>query len=1116
MVPFRLTCLGPPVLHAPDGDPVRIRVRKHLALLVYLAVEPARPHRRDRLATLLWPGVDIETARHSLAVALSVLRGRLGAAAFESARDTIRLLPGRITTDVAGLTDDGDGLDPLEIAPFLDEFEAGQAPEFEQWLVGERARLLPLLHRVAAKRIDLCRRTGDVRQMEAIGRRLERIDELSEEATRALIEARAMAGDRIAALRIYDRWRDRLGDELGARPSPAIERLADRLRRRGTERGGGGLPVAAVPERQRLFVGRGREFATCYAAWERAKEGSPRHLLAHGESGVGKTTLVERIAATAALEGAVVARIQCYELERELPFGAIGNLVTLLLDLPGASTTPPEQLAELGVLVGAVRQRYPALPAPRPSTGEGARILFTEGVMALLAALAEEQPVVLVVDDLHFADATSLAVLHLLLRRIERLPLMVLMTSSRSAPHEASPEIRRFLEPAAAIAVTPISLAGLAEGEAGELLAALVPGDEVGPTLRRAIVAAAGGNPMALELLVDDWRQRGDDALALSFRAMTGTSRLAPRDTFRRLVDRMLATLDADALAVAQLAAILGQRLNDLAMYAVADLPVARTMRSMSALAGHRVLRDAGDHLEFTNEVIRGQCYLGMAAPMRRLLHGQVADRLLAAAGQGETIPGLEIAWHLVRADRLAEAIPYLLDGGREAIRRGAPHEADLAFSTGLPALTGAARRTAILLLAEAQQELGRWADSLKTLDDAEEEAFDPSEAAEREVLVANARHCLGYLNLVSSEEACERMFLIASQSIHGAARARAASTASHILMSTRAPSGIARLAEVIALVEDEALDDQSRLHFLIARAWQQDQVGATMSATSTLDEGVAIIDRSGIASTIAARLLCGAGFTRVTTGSYEEAVPIFMRAYATAKRIENTRYLAYISAGLALAHGRLGQTEDRLKWAEAAVSWLPPAGGEAAAASALYELAMGRIDLGQRELAYQALEILDARFANTEHSWAVQASALTRADIHACLGDHLAALRAGRAATTGVNYTLHHPDFGGPYARWVAITELRDTEHSDPTQRIAQLLSEVGRYHLKDQAEILAAAAATAKDHGAAEELWQRLDLHLERLPATVRSTLRRLGFTREGIAEWRGTPRGRRTSGR
>ncbi len=356
MMPFQLTVLGHPELHGPDGDPLRFRTRKHFGLLLYLAVEPS-VHRRDRLATLLWPGTDIEEARHSLATALSVLRAKLGADTFDAQRDTVRMLPGRVVTDLERLDrDDAADVAGDMLGPFLEEFELADAGDFEQWKDAHRARLTPVLHAIMARRIEYARTHGDSRRMEAIAHRLVRIDPLSEAAARALLESRAMAGDRIGALRLYDRWRAQLYEQLGARPSLQVERLADRLRRSGWDRIGGAAiaPIATEQWKDRVFVGRGTEFRACYDAWERVRNGEARHVLVRGESGIGKTTLLERFVTTISLEGASVARVQCYELERELPFGVIGGLVNPLLDLPGASATPPEQLAELGVLVATV------------------------------------------------------------------------------------------------------------------------------------------------------------------------------------------------------------------------------------------------------------------------------------------------------------------------------------------------------------------------------------------------------------------------------------------------------------------------------------------------------------------------------------------------------------------------------------------------------------------------------------------------------------------------------------------------------------------------------------------------------------------------------------------
>ena len=156
MAPFRLSCLGPPVLYGPDGDPIRFRTRKHFALLLYLAVEPGIPHRRDRLATLLWSGADVDEARHSLATALSMIRGRLGAELLDTDRDTVRLMPGRIVTDLQGLDlADPDELDEGPLGPFLEEFDIPDAVDYQQWKDGQHARLLPSIHTVSYTHLTL-------------------------------------------------------------------------------------------------------------------------------------------------------------------------------------------------------------------------------------------------------------------------------------------------------------------------------------------------------------------------------------------------------------------------------------------------------------------------------------------------------------------------------------------------------------------------------------------------------------------------------------------------------------------------------------------------------------------------------------------------------------------------------------------------------------------------------------------------------------------------------------------------------------------------------------------------------------------------------------------------
>ncbi len=116
--PFSLHCLGQPRLVAPDGRPVRLKTRKHLALLVYLAVEPRVPQRRDRLTSLLWERAPTSEGRHSLATALSVLRAKLGRDRLDGGRDWVRLRAPDLDLDLDRLAR-GEVL-PTDLMPALD------------------------------------------------------------------------------------------------------------------------------------------------------------------------------------------------------------------------------------------------------------------------------------------------------------------------------------------------------------------------------------------------------------------------------------------------------------------------------------------------------------------------------------------------------------------------------------------------------------------------------------------------------------------------------------------------------------------------------------------------------------------------------------------------------------------------------------------------------------------------------------------------------------------------------------------------------------------------------------------------------------------------------------
>lgn len=435
--------------------------------------------------------------------------------------------------------------------------------------------------------------------MEQLGNLLLELDDLSEDGIRAKMEGRAFDGDRLTALKVFEGWKLRLAEELAAQPSSLLEGIALRLRRRGLERTAAS-PIPTVPTDQwrgRPFVGREPEYQILYESWERTLRHAPRHVLITGDSGVGKTTLLERVVTAAGLEGAAISRVQCYDPEREIPYAVIASLVQGLLGRPGVSATPPEWLGELARTVPEVRRRFPGVPEAADTQGETARIRLTEAVLQLVLALAEEHPVILVVDDVHLADDTSLAVLHLLMRRTPEERLMLLF-AARTGELGGSPHAARLLETADALGLRVLELQPMTPQECGLLLDSLVPPSEPQPSppVRRALLDASAGYPMVLEYLVQDWQLNGEQCLALSIGAMTEEPQTARRaeHAYRLIQARLAQGLDGTARNVLSLAAVLGARLNDLEMYSLADLTAGQTMTALARLTDIRILRDGG------------------------------------------------------------------------------------------------------------------------------------------------------------------------------------------------------------------------------------------------------------------------------------------------------------------------------------------------------------------------------------------------------------------------------------------------------------------------------------------------------------------------------------------
>jgi DNA-binding SARP family transcriptional activator/tetratricopeptide (TPR) repeat protein len=676
---FRLHCLGAPALFTTAGEQVRFRTRKHLALLVRLATDPGKQFTRDYLSDLLWPDAEPKLANHSLAQGLSVIKAKVAREAVVIQRATVGLAAGWVDVDVNHVSTGDATID----GPFLDGFEIPSARPFEDWKDEFRARLTPQIRDCLVRQMDAARRIGDFPTVERHASRLQDLDPLAEDGIRGIMEARAWASDRSGALKAFARYEAKLAEELDAKPGPELVRMADLLRdgRRTSSRAAiPGYPPERADRRfePETLIGREREFSVLFDAWLEARRKLPRILVVTSDPGVGKTTLVNAFASTCQMDGAVVARAQAYDAERELPFAVLGELVRQLAAQRAIGGADPEALSELTRISSEILRAFPGVPKPVDWAPELMPLRIADAFLKTVTAAAVESPVMLVVDDIHAADNASTAILHSLARRLGDTRVLLVLSGRTSelrlsgAPWALTTDVSIGLMRSVELEVLSIEAATLLVGR----LAASA--SRSAPPVER-IVRASGCNPLAIELLTREWAEHGAASLLRDLEALD--TQPVPAIGIPRAIgavfERQSRRLHPTIRATLDLAAVLGRRLNEVPLYAAIELAPGQAAEALSRLRDEGYLREISGDLEFRNELIRAQAYYAVAGTARQHLHRRVAELLAQLHTNHDKSILLEIAWHHLRGADVAHAVPFAIQGAEAVLSVGAPQEAE-------------------------------------------------------------------------------------------------------------------------------------------------------------------------------------------------------------------------------------------------------------------------------------------------------------------------------------------------------------------------------------------------------------------------------------------------------
>jgi DNA-binding CsgD family transcriptional regulator len=399
------------------------------------------------------------------------------------------------------------------------------------------------------------------------------------------------------------------------------------------------------------LVGRSAELASLVEALHRAAEGPCQVALVEGEAGIGKTRLLEEILDRARGEGFQLFVGAAVELERDRPFGALAEAFDF------RPTTADPERAEIGLLLVGDHDA-----APRTISLDEApalRFRVIEAVLTLVERLSLSAPMVIALEDLHWADPSTLVALSHLRRRLGHLPIALLGTLRPSPP---SPELDQLLGELVAGGGARLLLGAMSPDEVAALVAEVV-GRPPGATLLQ-VVAGAAGNPLFVTELLS--ALSSEEAIEVK-EGRAELPRFVLPASLRTLILRQLATLPSETVELLRVASILGPSFSLVDLATVLGRPSSELVPRLQEALRAGVLGEVGEQLAFHHDLVREAVYSELPVAAQRALHVE-AGRALAAAGSPPDQVAAHFALGAAPGDR--EAVGWLRRAAGEAARR--------------------------------------------------------------------------------------------------------------------------------------------------------------------------------------------------------------------------------------------------------------------------------------------------------------------------------------------------------------------------------------------------------------------------------------------------------------
>jgi DNA-binding SARP family transcriptional activator len=693
---------------------LRKTARQGRLTLAYMALRAGRPVTRAELMEHVWVDPDPQRVSPALSQTLSRLRAVLGRDVLQRLPNGGQCLRGDIRVDVtqaeeylrAARTDftRGDAAGVRTAAEAVLERLHGEVllGDTAAWLEPVRQRTIDMRAEALALLGAAALRANDHARAEEAAREALVHADTDELAWGVLIEAQAVHSGVARASETFHEMRRLLRDRYGLVPSARLVALHERLLDPGRE----SEPSPAAPPRrpelparinqasQTSFVGREGEWRALHAAWDDTCRSGTRIAFLAGEPGIGKTRLGAQFGTWVHEHGGTVLYGRCEE-DVGAPYQPWIDVLHQCL----AATPPGAAERHVRAHGEALARLAPALghgdgSAPLVTDPESERFLVFAAIRDIFTEVASSQPALLLLDDLHWADRSTLLLLRHIATSLVECPILILAAYRTS---DVSNELATVLADLQEVGGPRITLEGFSVQDVIALMALIAGGREITNAERElaaGLVGDTNGNPFFVVQILRNLMESGTIMRdGLGWR-LTATPMTEVPESVLVVIGRRVRRLGDRAVMLLQTAAVIGQEFELGVLATVAETSEDIALDVLEAAERARLVSEIGNgRFAFTHALVKHALGQQLSRTRRARLHGRIAvtfEAMGEAASAGETAHH----WIAAKTDR-PRMLRAIHRAGRQALDRLGPDEAARWFRTGLDLL-------------EAQEELDR------------------------------------------------------------------------------------------------------------------------------------------------------------------------------------------------------------------------------------------------------------------------------------------------------------------------------------------------------------------------------------------------------------------------